>query len=172
MLKNFQKLLKNPVASSILILMIILSIIIWYKYSAIDYVAANYQSRFYAYFDTFLSWCAIILLPLMLSGIVYRSMLFGIRDWSERPSGFLWLMWWVFSVFITGASCCGITLISVLGLTSVIGFLEIFPYHGIELKILGVLMLLYSVYDLYSHLEVCKTPRRQRSPKKLSPQKG
>lgn len=55
------------------------------------------------------------------------------------------------------------TLISVLGLTSVIGFLEIFPYHGIEIKLLGILMLSYSVYDLYFHLDECKIPRKGKS---------
>lgn len=78
--KNFQKLLRNPIGSLPLIVLMILSIFIWYRYSAIDYVAANYQSYFYAYFDAFLSWCAIILFPLMMSGIIYRSVTFGIRE--------------------------------------------------------------------------------------------
>ena len=166
MIKNLLKLFKNRYTLTVYMILLIVAIFIWYRYSAIDYVAANYQSYFYAYFDTFLSWCAILLFPLLLTGIVYRSIIFGTREWGARSSGFLGLIGWVFSLFITWASCCGITLISVLGMTSVIGFLEIFPYHGIELKILGILMLFYAVYDLYSHLEVCKTSRKHLSHKK------
>jgi uncharacterized membrane protein len=62
----------------------------------------------------------------------------------------------IISVFITGASCCGITLISVLGLSSVIGFLEIFPYHGLEIKALSIALLIYAVLDSLRNLESCK----------------
>ena len=162
MFKNIFKIFKDRISTTLFVILLLLAITIWYKYSAIDYVAANYQSYFYAYFDTFLSWCAIILFPLMISGIFYRSMNFGIQSWKQKVSWFFGFIGWVISVFITGASCCGITLISVLGLTSVIGFLEIFPYHGLELKILGVCLLSYSVYDLYAHIDECRLSKKNR----------
>lgn len=50
---------------------------IWYIYSDIHYVTANYQSHIFAYFDTFLSWSVIIIFPILLGSIVYKSILFG-----------------------------------------------------------------------------------------------
>lgn len=45
-------------------------------------------------------------------------------------------------------------------MTSLITFLELFPYHGIELKVLGIILLLYSFRDLYTNLEVCKIRKK------------
>jgi hypothetical protein len=53
-------------------------------------------------------------------------------------------------------------MISVLGLTSVISFLEIFPYHGIELKILGFLLLVFSLLYLLRDLETCEIPKKSQ----------
>lgn len=80
MVKNLHKLLRNSYTLTLYIAFLIPSIFIWYHYSALDYVAANYQSYFFAYSDAFLSWCAILLFPLLLTGIVYRSMIFGTRE--------------------------------------------------------------------------------------------
>lgn len=144
-----------------------MTIYIWYFYSAIDYVAANNASYFYAYFDTFLSWGVILFFPLIVSGIVYKSLIFWARHQNIKTSGWLGILGGVFWIFITGASCCGVTLISVLGMTSVIGFLEIFPYHGLEIKTLGLIVLIYTCWDLYKNIDVCKistnTPSRRKN---------
>jgi hypothetical protein len=156
MLSNILKVLKNPNSFIIWFLSTVIALILWYMYSDIEYVAANYQSHVFAYFDTGLSWTLILLFPLIIAGIFYRSMYFGVRGVTEKKSGFLGIIAGIVSIFITGAACCGVSLISVLGLTSVITFLDIFPYHGIELKVLGILLLVYSFSDLYRNLEVCK----------------
>lgn len=75
---------------------------------------------------------------------------------TEKKSGFLGIISGIVSIFITGAVCCGVSLVSVLGLTSVITVLDIFPYHGIEIKMIAIAFLIYSFFDLYRHLEVCK----------------
>lgn len=128
----------------------------WYYYSDIDYVAANYQSYAYAYFDMILSWCVILVLPLLITWIFYKSMFFGTHQSKKTYSSIFWVVWGFFWVFITWASCCGITLISALWLTSVITFLEIFPYHGIEIKALWIILLFYSTIDIYKNLYQCR----------------
>lgn len=77
-------------------------------------MAANYESYIFAYYDMFLSWCVIFLLPLLIASIIYKSMLFGQRSTHQKKSGLLGMLSGIISVMITGASCCGITLISVL----------------------------------------------------------
>lgn len=86
MFKNISRLFRDRISTTLFLLLFLGAIAIWYKYSAIDYVAANYQSYFYAYFDTFLSWYATLLFPLMISGIFYRSMNFGIKQESHKVS--------------------------------------------------------------------------------------
>jgi hypothetical protein len=66
----------------------------------------------------------------------------------------------IMSALITGCACCGVSLLSFLGLTSIISFLSIFPYDGLELKVLAILLLIYSFIDLYRNLEVCKVKKR------------
>lgn len=156
MFKNIAKVLKNPNSFIIWFLSTIIVFFLWYAYSAIDYVAANYRSYTFAYFDMILSWIMIIFLPLIIAGIFYRSFHFGMIWVTERPLGFLGILAGIVSAVITGAACCGVSLISVLGLTSVIAFLDIFPYHGTEIKSLGVLFLIYSFSDLYKNLGVCR----------------
>lgn len=52
------------------------AIVLWYLYSEIDYVAANYESHTFAYVDMALSWGVIVLFPLLIAAIVYRGMHF------------------------------------------------------------------------------------------------
>ncbi len=77
MFKNIAKVLKNPNSFIIWFLSTIIVFFLWYAYSAIDYVAANYRSYTFAYFDMILSWIMIIFLPLIIAGIFYRSFHFG-----------------------------------------------------------------------------------------------
>lgn len=154
--QNIEKISKHTWARITMIVSFFCISYLWYIYSDVEYVIANYRSYIFAYFDTLLSWCVILLFPLLLGGIVYKSMVFGRRAHHTKKHTLLGPISGIISVFITGASCCGITLISVLGLSSVIGFLEIFPYHGLEIKTLSVLILLYAVGDMLKNLESCK----------------
>lgn len=147
--------LRQTTSRYTLIISTLWMIYIWYIYSDIQYVAANYQSTLFAYFDTFLSWSMIGIFPIFLSSIVYKSILFGRKN-SITHSGLAGLFSGIIWVCITGASCCGITLISVLGLSSIIGFLEIFPYHGLEIKTAWIIILLYATYTSLKNLNSCK----------------
>ena len=143
MLKNIFKVFKDPNSFIIWFLSTVVAFFLWFLYSDIDYVAANYDSRIFAYFDAGLSWIMILVLPLMIAGIFYRSFRFGVNWLTERPTGFIGVFVGSVSAVITGTVCCGVSL-------------DIFPYHGIELKFLGILFLLYGFTDLYRNLELCK----------------
>lgn len=76
MFSNILKVLRNPNSFLIWFLSSGVAFFLWYIYSDIEYVAANYQSHFFAYFDAFLSWCMVVFFPLIIAGIVYRSLYF------------------------------------------------------------------------------------------------
>ena len=133
----------------------ILAGFLWYSYSDVDYVAWNYQSYAYAYIDTAFSWIMILCFPIIVAGITYKSLHFWKKNIKKRSS-FLGILSGIMSTFITGCVCCGVSLLSVLGLTSVIAFLEVLPYDGLEVKGVAILLLLYSTWDTLKNLEVCR----------------
>jgi hypothetical protein len=59
----------------------------------------------------------------------------------------------VFGIIVSGCPACGITIASYLGLAS---FFASFPLLGMELKILGVMLLLYSIDSLAKNLNACE----------------
>lgn len=154
--QNTYRVLQNPFSFITWFIVFLLSTFSWYWFSDIHYVAANYKSYTYAYFDSALSFGVVLFFPLLLAAIVYRSFLFGFSPTAKEPRWFLGIIGGITGIFISGASCCGVTLISLLGLTSVIGFLEIFPYDGLEIKILWLILLLYAYFDIYAHIDNCK----------------
>lgn len=58
----------------------------------------------------------------------------------------------LFGIVASGCPACGITFASYIGLSSVLSAL---PYYGLELKIIGILVLLYSTFDLTKSI-TCK----------------
>ena len=134
---------------------IVVAFYLWYSYSDIEYVAGNYQSYTFAYIDTLLSYIMILCFPIVLAAIVYKSLHFWKRN-VKKGTSFFAVFSWIISTFITGCVCCWVSLLSVLGLTSIISFLEILPYDGLEVKSFAILLLVYSTYDALKNLEVCK----------------
>ncbi len=59
----------------------------------------------------------------------------------------------ILSVLITGCPACSLTLASYLGLASILSAL---PFGGLEVKIIGLLLLVYSTNYLLKTLTTCK----------------
>lgn len=59
----------------------------------------------------------------------------------------------VIGTILSGCSCCGLTLASYFGLLPLMNLL---PYSGLEIKILGTIGLLWAIWDTYRNLEVCR----------------
>jgi len=60
-------------------------------------------------------------------------------------------------LLVSGCAACGITLASFLGLASIVAAL---PFYGIEIKIAGIVLLLYATYKLLEPI-ACKIPTRR-----------
>lgn len=60
-------------------------------------------------------------------------------------------------ILVSGCAACGITLASFLGLAA---FVTLLPFYGIELKVFGIILLLYSTYKLLEPV-TCAVPRKR-----------
>ena len=60
----------------------------------------------------------------------------------------------VLSILVSGCPACGLTIASYLGIATLFTG---FPLFGLELKILGLLLLTYSILSLSKNMYVCKT---------------
>lgn len=90
------------------------------------------------------------LFALFLAGQIYKIRHIGKID---AKTTWTWIFWSFFGIIITGCPSCSITLASYLGLAS---FLSFFPWGGLELKIVSVIILFIVNYSLYKNLFVCK----------------
>jgi hypothetical protein len=103
------------------------------------------------YFLTFISQFTIaILFSIFLSISIYKYTKFSKFDVSENSSSILGTF---LAVLVTGCPACSITLASYLGLASILSFL---PFFGLELKIIGIFLLLYANYSILTSLTTCK----------------
>ena len=114
----------------------------------------NY-GKLHTYTDVALSMVMIFGFPLFLVAFWYRSMLFGKKSVSTKTG--TGIVGGIIGTLISGASCCGATLATYVGL---LPLMTLLPYDGLEIKILGTLGLLYALYDVVKNLEVCQVKKR------------
>ena len=59
----------------------------------------------------------------------------------------------VIAIIVSGCPACGVTLAGYLGLAS---FFSVFPLYGLELKFVGIALLVYSTNHLLKNLNTCE----------------
>ncbi len=59
----------------------------------------------------------------------------------------------ILGIIVSGCPSCGITLASYIGLASFFSFL---PFYGIEIKIIGVFVLVYSTFSISKRIGKCE----------------
>ncbi len=85
-----------------------------------------------------------------LTFFVYKYVKFSSFDSKNSATSFIGTF---FGILVAGCPACSITIASYIGLASLI---SLFPYHGLELKILGLLMLIYANYSSIKDLNQCR----------------
>jgi len=93
-----------------------------------------------------------ILFGMLFSLIVYKTTLN--KSITNKKTGILGTIGVFLGLLVPGCATCGIGLASTLGLTT--GFLTFFPYKGLEISILAILILGFSIIKTSNNLESCQ----------------
>jgi hypothetical protein len=145
--RNLILILKNPYA---IWSGLIIASFLWYVieyFSDRGLIFGNFWS-IYATINLTFDILNVLLIWLFVASFVYKRRLFG-RSSKNNQSGWFGS---ITSVLVSGCPACSITLASYLGLAS---FFALLPYNGLELKIVGTLVLIWSVYTNIKNLTVC-----------------
>jgi len=146
---NFKKALLSPSGIFSFLLWAFLIALLSFYFLDSELVRGNLWAWF-LYTEIILSICISLLFGLFMATSIYKFQYFS-KAWKKSEvTGWLgWLIW----VLVSGCPSCSITLASYVGLA---GTISLFPYNGLELKVLSVGLLMYAVYKNLMTLEVCK----------------
>jgi hypothetical protein len=151
MLQNLHHLFKNKKIQVIYILLLASAFWIWWYFTDVAIMFGNY-GKIHTSIDIGLSMIMIIGFPLFLVALYHKGMLFGKKETLEKRN-ILGTLGGTLGTILSGCSCCGLTLASYFGLLPLMNLL---PYDGLEIKIIGTLGLLYALSDIIRNLETCK----------------
>lgn len=151
MLYNFLKPFKKPILFTLYLVLLVSGYFLWRTFTDTGIMFWNY-GNIYTYTDISFSAMIIILFPLFVIGVIYKWLLFWRKETLDMKTA-IGTGWWLIGTIISGASCCGSTLALSFGL---LPLMNILPYNGIELKVLGLLWLLWAIVHLYKNLETCQ----------------
>lgn len=157
MLPNLQKPFRNTALIFTFIFLVILWGYIWWTFTDIRVMFGNYGA-IHTYTDITLSLLMIIGFPLFLIGMLYKWLKFGHKENLHHKS-WIGTVGGIIGTILSGCSCCGLTLASYFWLLPLMNLL---PYDGLEIKVLGTLGLLWALHDTYRNLEVCRMPKKTK----------
>lgn len=92
-----------------------------------------------------------ILLGILVSLIFYKLSFNSLKD---KKIGLLGSIGLFLAIFAPGCASCGIGLVSVLGIGA--GALSFLPYDGLELSIISIGVLGFSILNITKNMYVCK----------------
>ncbi len=151
-LKNFKLVFSR---NSYLLLAIFLFVILYTTFSFItneELLLGNYGIIYYCIHrisEFLISALFAIFMPLS----IYKYLTFSSFNLKENSTSTIGAF---FGIIAAGCPACSITLASYIGLASL---LTLFPYDGLELKVISVPLLIYANYSLLSTLHECKLKR-------------
>lgn len=91
-----------------------------------------------------------VLFGLFVATVIYKIYYFG--DHNKKHTA-LWGIGWFLWVLVAWCPACALSVASYVGLASTVALL---PRHWLELKIAGILLLLYVLWKQLITLEVCE----------------
>jgi len=145
-LKNIGKTYRSPQACIGMIFGIAFIAVPSYFFVEKDVIVWNLGYTFFL-LEIILNTIIALLFWLFIWGTIYKIQYFNVKK-----SG-VWLLGWFLGILVSGCPACSITFASYVWLASIIW---VFPYYGLELKILSVFLLVYANYSIFNNLEVCK----------------
>jgi hypothetical protein len=154
MYQNLKTLIASPARILSYLILMLLAASLWWYMTDILIMFGNYGNT-HTYTDIILSVVMILIFPLFLVALFYKSWKYGKRA-DMGPKTGTGIIGGTIATIISGASCCGATLAAYFGLLPLMALL---PYDGLELKIIGVIGLLYATWDILVNLETCRVKR-------------
>ena len=121
---------------------------ILFKFTEYDLIVGN-LGRVYANTQVISQVCISVLFGVNLSILWYKLKLASGIDARAKGSTALGS---VIALIVSGCPACGVTLAGYLGLASVF---SVFPLYGLELKFVGLALLIYSTNYLLKNLNSC-----------------
>lgn len=159
---NLKLIFKNPKYIVAYFLLVFLLAWAWYNFTDFALMRGNYGMTHYWY-DGVISWINILAFPLFIVAWIYRSYTFGSCQSKWEKNGFFG---GILSILISGSICCGSSILTTFGVSVFAQFISdnpLLPFKGLELKTLGVIILLYALHSLLNNLLVCKTKIKKSS---------
>lgn len=147
---------------------LILAAALGFNFLALDYFIFSKTTTFEVFFlsnSPFYNWTSIILslLTAVLFGIAIAMVVFILKRKLENAGSSTGssIFGGVFGVLASGCPICGAWLLPVLGIA---GSLAAFPFQGLEIKTLAVLLIGFSIFQSSkSVLGICETSSRKRN---------
>ncbi|MDP3995760.1 MAG: hypothetical protein Q8P74_00735 [bacterium] len=147
---------------------LILAVALGFNFLALDYFIFSKTTTFEVFFlsnSPFYNWTSIVLslLTAVLFGIAFAMVVFILKRKLENAgtSAGSSIFGGTFGVIASGCPVCGAWLLPVLGIA---GSLTAFPFQGLEIKTLAVLLLGFSVFQSSkSVLGICESASKKRN---------
>lgn len=147
--ENFLEIYSNLKYTIFTAVTFILFILIFNSFTDYQLIKGN-LGAFYLYVTISLQFLISLLFSIFLPISVYKYIKFSSFSIKENSTSFAGTF---LGIIVAGCPACSITLASYIGLGTIISFL---PYHGLELKIIAVPMLIYANYSILKDLNICK----------------
>ncbi len=90
------------------------------------------------------------LFAIFICAFYYKYKKFNIVQTNENSASFSALF---LGILVAGCPACSISIASYIGLA---GLISLFPYYGLELKIIAIPMLIYANYSTIKNLNTCQ----------------
>jgi hypothetical protein len=122
---------------------------IFYAFSNTELTIGNLGITYYIV-QTVSQTLISILFGLFVSISVYKIILFSDFSVKENTGSFIG---GVATVLVAGCPACSVTIASYIGLA---GFFSLFPFLGLELKVITVPILIWAIYSVLKDLTACQ----------------
>src|SRR3989344_6638243 len=96
-----------------------------------------------------------ILILSLLFGIFLSLLIFktSTKIRIDKKTGFVGGLAVFLGIFAPGCAACGVGLVSLFGLGA--GFLSFLPYDGIEISVLSIIVLIFTIFKISKDLTIC-----------------
>ena len=152
---NFMKIFTDSVAWGTGLLGLVITVWLGWYFSDLDLTKGNMGGT-YAYGELVLYGIFVIAFVVFISATIYQIRYFSQFETEEKKNkktGILGGIGSFFSILVVWCPACSITLASYIWLASLMSLL---PWNGMELKILGAWLVIWSAWSTVNKLETCQ----------------